>query len=172
MRFTPVVLFATLTSMASAQGLLDNLPPCARSCVGSNFGGCNILDIKCICSNSNLISGLSCCVSSACSPSDQQKTIDFASSLCKTYNIIVPTVASCATTASSTGGASASQLASAASNTTSSASPAVLSAVSITSARSTATSASVQAASSGAAGHNIGSGVGVGLAVAGFLAAL
>ncbi|KAF1815558.1 hypothetical protein P152DRAFT_384125, partial [Eremomyces bilateralis CBS 781.70] len=63
--------------------------------VGASFGGCGPIDIKCICSNEALISDLSCCVANRCSPEDQQATIDFAVNLCRTYQISVPTSASC-----------------------------------------------------------------------------
>ncbi|OCK98732.1 uncharacterized protein K441DRAFT_654025 [Cenococcum geophilum 1.58] len=164
MRFVSVVLIASLSSLAAAQ--LDGLPECAQSCVGSNFGSCQTLDIKCICSNKDLISNLSCCVSQACSADDTQKTITFASQLCSTYGITVPTIASCPATVSATGTSAASA------SGASAVSSALSSAASVISSAATVTPASAQAASSNVAGHNMGSGVGMGVAVAGLLAVL
>lgn len=62
-----------LASLASAQ--IPGLPTCAASCVGDSFGSCNSLDVQCICSNTELLSGLSCCVSKACSKEDQDSTL-------------------------------------------------------------------------------------------------
>ena len=42
-----------------------------RTCVGGNFGGCSLLDVKCICSNADYISNLSCCIAGGCSADDQ-----------------------------------------------------------------------------------------------------
>ncbi|OCL13334.1 hypothetical protein AOQ84DRAFT_352052 [Glonium stellatum] len=183
MRFVSVALIASLSSFAVAQ-LLDGLPKCAQSCVGSNFGSCQTLDIKCICSNKDLISSLSCCVSKSCSADDTQKTITFASQLCSTYGITVPTIASCPATASATGASAASAAsgassasaaltsASAALSGTPSAPSALSSAASAVSSAAAAISASAQAVSSNVAGHHMGSGVGISVAIAGFLAVL
>jgi len=66
----------TLTSLALVATLagaqLQGLPSCSKSCVGTSFGGCGTLDVKCICSNKSLIDGLACCVSTACDTADQQ----------------------------------------------------------------------------------------------------
>ncbi|KAL2350778.1 hypothetical protein BJ546DRAFT_378024 [Cryomyces antarcticus] len=103
MRSSLLAVVASFGVAAFAQTLSD-LPSCASACVGSNLGGCSTLDIKCICNNANLISSLSCCVAGACSASDQQKTINFASQLCAAQGITLPTTATCASTASSTSG--------------------------------------------------------------------
>merc|ERR1712070_471377 len=64
-------------------------------------GGCNQLDITCICSDSELISGLACCVSKECDTADQDKTIQFAQNLCGGEGVDnLPTSATCASTAS------------------------------------------------------------------------
>ena len=64
--------FAVLafTGAVLAQVDISNLPRCAYGCV-TNLGGCNQLDITCICSDTELISGLACCVSKECDTEDQ-----------------------------------------------------------------------------------------------------
>ncbi|KAI7369427.1 hypothetical protein KC354_g1918 [Hortaea werneckii] len=85
-----------------AQVDISNLPSCAFGCV-TNLGGCNQLDINCICSDSELISGLACCVSKECDTEDQDKTIQFAQNLCGGEGVDnLPTSATCASTASAT----------------------------------------------------------------------
>ncbi|KAI7159090.1 hypothetical protein KC349_g4413 [Hortaea werneckii] len=96
--------FAVLafTGAVLAQVDISNLPSCAYGCV-TNLGGCNQLDITCICSDTELISGLACCVSKECDPEDQDKTIQFAQNLCGGEGVDnLPTSATCASTASST----------------------------------------------------------------------
>lgn len=65
---------ALLTSLAAAQ--IPGLPDCAASCVGDSFGSCNGLDVKCICSSTEFIGGLACCVSKACSTADQESKLN------------------------------------------------------------------------------------------------
>ena len=60
---------ALLSALATAQ--IPGLPNCAASCVNDSFGSCGSLDVGCICSNKELLAGLSCCVSKACSKEDQ-----------------------------------------------------------------------------------------------------
>merc|ERR1712070_1082880 len=85
-----------------AQVDISNLPSCAFGCA-TNLGGCNQLDINCICSDSELISGLACCVSKECDTADQDKTIQFAQNLCGGEGVDnLPTSATCASTASAT----------------------------------------------------------------------
>ncbi|GAB1735455.1 hypothetical protein NU219Hw_g3086t1 [Hortaea werneckii] len=90
------------TGAVLAQVDISNLPSCAFGCV-SNLGGCNQLDINCICSDTELISGLACCVSKECDSEDQDKTIQFAQNLCGGEGVDnLPTSATCASTASAT----------------------------------------------------------------------
>ncbi|KAI6816750.1 hypothetical protein KC332_g10604 [Hortaea werneckii] len=96
--------FAVLafTGTVLAQVDISNLPSCAFSCV-TDLGGCNQLDITCICSDTELISGLACCVSKQCDAEDQDKTIQFAQNLCGGEGVDnLPTSATCASTASAT----------------------------------------------------------------------
>jgi len=65
-----ILLLRTLCRVCLAAGIKLKYPQ--QACVGNSFGGCGPLDIKCICANKDLISGLSCCIESKCSPADQQ----------------------------------------------------------------------------------------------------
>lgn len=67
-----IACMALFAASVTAQGI-QGLPTCAASCVGNSFGNCGTLDVKCICSDTALISGLACCVSTACSPADQER---------------------------------------------------------------------------------------------------
>lgn len=62
------LVVALLATAALAQ--IPGLPSCAQSCVTS-FGGCNQVDVKCICSNKPLLTTLSCCVSKQCDAQGQ-----------------------------------------------------------------------------------------------------
>ena len=41
---------------------IPGLPDCAQQCVGTSFGNCGLLDVKCICSNDYIVEDLGCCV--------------------------------------------------------------------------------------------------------------
>ncbi|KAK5110800.1 hypothetical protein LTR62_005511 [Meristemomyces frigidus] len=144
MRTTPTLLFAALATTAV---LAQNLPTCASNCLagGPGFGSCNGLDVKCICSDSGLLSYLSCCVSTACDAADQAGTIKYASALCAGQGVTdLPTAATCSAGASG----------SASSATATSSLPASLSsalAAASTTASSTGSSAGTSASSSSGA---------------------
>ncbi|KAF7185489.1 hypothetical protein HII31_13186 [Pseudocercospora fuligena] len=54
---------ATIALFASAVlAQIPGLPDCSQSCI-TDLGGCNQVDVKCICSNVPLLTKLSCCVS-------------------------------------------------------------------------------------------------------------
>ena len=65
-----IVLTSFLAGIVAGVGE-PGLPSCAGNCV-SSFGGCQQLDVKCICSDSTLIANLACCVSTACDAADQE----------------------------------------------------------------------------------------------------
>lgn len=51
------------------------LPSCAAdSCVTSDYGGCEALNVECICTQGDWIAGLACCVSEACDAAGQEGT--------------------------------------------------------------------------------------------------
>lgn len=100
MKFNTVAF--AFVGLAAAQ--LEGLPTCAQGCVtqfttGSNIGGCPQLDVKCICSSEDFLSGIACCLASACSAADQKTAVQFAASLCQTQGVTVPSSVSCSTTA-------------------------------------------------------------------------
>ncbi|ORY00005.1 hypothetical protein BCR34DRAFT_117052 [Clohesyomyces aquaticus] len=178
MRFSVLAVLAAVSSVAVAQ--LTALPKCAQDCFGGNLGGCKDGDFKCVCSNSDLIASLSCCVAQKCSPTEQESTIKLAVGLCAAYQVTVPTSASCpasqsaASTASPSGtGAVSSGVASITSSAASRASSAASVASSAAAAASSAASrASGAAGSTGAAPvQTAGAGI-LGFAIAGMLAAL
>ncbi|KAF2280828.1 uncharacterized protein EI97DRAFT_428922 [Westerdykella ornata] len=151
MRAAAVTLLATFSFLASAQ-LLDQLPKCAQDCYGRNTGNCGALDIKCICGNSTLIEGLSCCVASTCNSQDQNTTIMFAKNLCEANGVTVPTSASCAASSPTSTGGSATQSGQSSGTPTQ--------------------QATSSPSSTGAAAIHTGIGIGLGLGMAGLFAAL
>lgn len=72
MRFTSITLFAAFSALAVAQLESLGIPKCALDCFGKNQGDCGPTDVKCLCSNSTLISAIACCVSKDC-PAEEQK---------------------------------------------------------------------------------------------------
>ncbi|KAK9647047.1 hypothetical protein HCH54_005770 [Aspergillus fumigatus] len=124
MKFFSVSLaLAACLSMAAAQGL-DGLPDCAKSCATNSIPASCGLDVKCICTDSSFISGISCCVLQSCGPDQQQAAVEFANRICKTAGVTnMPQSPSCAnTTQSTTGTASKSSTATSGSSTESNAS--------------------------------------------------
>ncbi|THY14246.1 hypothetical protein D6D02_04379 [Aureobasidium pullulans] len=75
------------------------LPDCASTCVTSSFGGCNSIDVECICKNSAFLDNLGCCMSKACNKADQDAAIGFANNFCSAYKVSnLPTAATCKST--------------------------------------------------------------------------
>ncbi|EME39382.1 hypothetical protein DOTSEDRAFT_107276, partial [Dothistroma septosporum NZE10] len=74
---------------------IPGLPSCAQSCI-TNYGGCNQVDVKCICTNTSLLETLSCCVSQKCDAAGTAAVIKFADSLCGSFGVTtLPTAATC-----------------------------------------------------------------------------
>ena len=65
--------FALLAFVAVAVAQIPGLPSCANNCINLP-SECQITDYKCICTDKNFISGISCCVSQHCGASDQAGT--------------------------------------------------------------------------------------------------
>ncbi|KAF2109049.1 hypothetical protein BDV96DRAFT_652287 [Lophiotrema nucula] len=164
MRFTSIAFAASLGSIALSQSLTDSLPKCAQACFGTNFGSCTPLDIHCICASTDLIHNISCCVIANCDDADRQTTTKFAYDLCVANQVTVDTQPVCSSTSAPASSGSA----------TSPASGSATSTASVTAATVLSGSATPTAAgSTGAAAlHTAGVGMGMGLAVAGFVAAL
>ncbi|CAK1367840.1 uncharacterized protein RHO25_012946 [Cercospora beticola] len=97
-----LVLFTLLASvaLALAQTQMPGLPECAQGCITDSCG-CNQVDLACICSNTQLIDNLSCCVSENCDQSGQDEVFIYVDVLCDSYGgTTLPTDATCAATAS------------------------------------------------------------------------
>ncbi|KIW61865.1 hypothetical protein PV05_01936 [Exophiala xenobiotica] len=123
MRFT-IASIGLFALYAAAQDL-SSLPSCAVSCATGAIGstGCSLTDAHCICTASNFLSGVETCIQGACSPADQQATLQFAVSFCASANVTItlPTAPATASSAASTVTASSSVPASAPATLTSSA---------------------------------------------------
>jgi len=102
MRFLSVaaVGITTLLQLASAQSLAG-LPSCAISCATNAIGatGCAVTDAHCICTASSFLSGVATCIQGACSPADQQATLQFAQSFCGNAGVTITLPSAAATSA-------------------------------------------------------------------------
>lgn len=79
---------------------LSDLPQCAQDCLNDSAaeqaqGGCSAIDIKCLCSNSQYVGVLACCLDTKCSADDQKKAVDFNSGLCTRVNVSIPNFLGC-----------------------------------------------------------------------------
>ncbi|KAH7417307.1 hypothetical protein BKA64DRAFT_769230 [Cadophora sp. MPI-SDFR-AT-0126] len=171
---TILAVASALVSLTIAQGVSGTLPSCAQPCVnqftsagGSEIAGCNRIDVACICSNKDFLSGIACCLVDKCNVEDQQKATDYALAFCRANQVTgLPTAVSCISTATaSTGtptstGSAAATITSSGSSPTSSASSVGANAASTTS--SGTTSAPTNAAPTNAA--RVGAGIMGGLA--------
>ncbi|KAL7900134.1 hypothetical protein HDV63DRAFT_370439 [Trichoderma sp. SZMC 28014] len=111
-------------ALAAAQDL-SGLPSCASACVlkfttGSAIGGCQQLDIACICKNADFLNGIACCLAGACSKSDQDTAVSFAQQICSTAGVSTPDNVVCNDSSSQTGSATASDSSSSTKTTASS----------------------------------------------------
>ncbi|CAK1367842.1 unnamed protein product [Cercospora beticola] len=77
-----LTFIALLARVAFGDSL--GFPSCAEGCLGG-YGGCDQLDIKCICSNKAFLEGLSCCVLASCKSSDIDQVSTNVRSLCYSY---------------------------------------------------------------------------------------
>ncbi|KAH8731481.1 hypothetical protein GQ44DRAFT_698811 [Phaeosphaeriaceae sp. PMI808] len=180
MRFS-VLAAVAFSSLALAQSPIDQIPKCAQACFGNNLGTCGQSDIGCICGNTSVINSVSCCVFATCSQAEIASTIAFAVSLCKIANVNVNTQPSCpsGTAAVSSGGNSAAS----ATASSRSGSAAASSGTPAASSGAPAASSGAPAASSGTPSASVartgaapvptaGAGLGLGMAIAGIIAAL
>jgi hypothetical protein len=84
--FTSVVL----AGLVAAQQ--EKLPKCAQPCVdqyttGGGVAGCGQLDIKCICSNQNFLSGIACCLEEKCDTEGKDAAVKYAKQICSTAGV-------------------------------------------------------------------------------------
>ncbi|GIK06841.1 hypothetical protein Aspvir_002493 [Aspergillus viridinutans] len=155
---------AACLSMAAAQGL-DGLPDCAKSCATGSIPASCGLDVKCICTDSSFLSGISCCILKSC-PQDQQQeeedahpcfptaAVQFANQICKTAGVTnIPQSPSCANATQSATGTSSESSTSTSGSSTNTSQTAATATSSTTSTTGSATSSTTSAAhtSAGAA---------------------
>ncbi|PHH72076.1 hypothetical protein CDD80_4802 [Ophiocordyceps camponoti-rufipedis] len=119
-------LLVTLAASLAAAQDLAGMPACAKDCVskymgGSSVAGCQPADIACVCKNKDFLNNIACCLSQACKPEDQDKTISFAKQLCNAAGVQVPDKVECNKAAAAS--ASSSSSSSSSSATSSSAGP-------------------------------------------------
>ncbi|KAM3528256.1 hypothetical protein NHJ13051_002519 [Beauveria bassiana] len=118
-----VISLLAAASLVAAQNPLNDIPECAKDCVGQNLSGnsiagCSQLDYKCVCSNKDFINKIACCLAPVCDDKGKADTIALANRLCKAFNVDLPTAVVCNTgasassTAASTGSATSSSNAS------------------------------------------------------------
>ncbi|EPE07044.1 extracellular membrane protein [Ophiostoma piceae UAMH 11346] len=87
MKPAAVLVFAGL---AAAQ--FSQLPTCAQSCANTylqkGIGNCGV-DVKCICSDSDFLGGIACCLAQpgGCDTADQSSAVVFASQLCAAQGV-------------------------------------------------------------------------------------
>jgi hypothetical protein len=183
MRVSWFVAVATFSTAVSSQGFSDQIPQCAvralhrvslniqilnksqQACFSNNLGSCAVNDVACICGNTAVINKVSCCIFATCPQSDiaglfttapdhvsahqYTATTQLAAQLCKLQNVEVNTAPSCVSGSATP--------------------PASNSTASVTASYTPTTSA----ISTGAAAlHTAGTGLGFGLAIAGWLMAL
>lgn len=91
MKSVYAIAFAAVAAVASAQ--LDDLPPCALTCLtgGLSETGCDITDFACACSNEEFVSASAACIQSSCDADAQQAALAGAVALCKSAGVDIPT---------------------------------------------------------------------------------
>src|SRR5689334_11029377 len=96
MHFTSALLtIATIiTGVTAAPSSLDGLgalPSCATTCAigGVQKTSCAMTDFKCICSDTAFLESIQSCVVDACDASQQQATLNVASSLCGAAGVTI-----------------------------------------------------------------------------------
>ncbi|KAI4722988.1 hypothetical protein E4T48_00786 [Aureobasidium sp. EXF-10727] len=143
-----VLTFIAAATLVTAQSAV---PSCAVSCVTQALPADCKLDPKCICADTSFISGISCCVSTACDLSGQQAALAYAKQICAPVGVTnLPTAASCAATAASSGTSAAAVATASGSSASSSLSSATQSLSSLASSASQIASSASRSASSAA----------------------
>ncbi|KAK7422626.1 hypothetical protein QQZ08_009432 [Neonectria magnoliae] len=116
-----IISLVFVAGLVAAQA--DKIPSCAAredvtSCItqyttGDGIAGCGQLDIKCICSNSDFLDGIACCLDDACDDSGKAAAVRYAQQICSSSGVTVPDKVVCKDSASSkSASASASAIAS------------------------------------------------------------
>lgn len=136
---------------------------------GTNIGGCSNLDIACICSSKNFLSGIACCLEGACDAADQATAVLYAQQICKTANVAVPNAVTCNSASSGlTSSTSSAALASSGSSSATSSSSVSVSITPVPSPTSASAASTTASATKNVGAQNL---AGVGVGVAGGLAA-
>ncbi|KAL6818561.1 cell wall protein [Trichoderma sp. SZMC 28013] len=149
-----VLSLVFLSGLAAAQ---DGIPTCATGCVtqfttGTSIAGCGQLDIACICKNADFLSGIACCLVSACDKDAQTQAVQYAKQICSSAGVSTPDQVVCNEKSSSSTEAShesttASESSASTATTGSSDSSTTDSSESSTTAESSSTSATTNSAS-------------------------
>ncbi|KAL7911984.1 cell wall protein [Trichoderma velutinum] len=87
-----VLSLVFLSGLAAAQ---SGIPTCATGCVtqfttGTSIAGCGQLDIACICKNADFLSGIACCLASACDKNAQTQAVQYAKQICSSAGVSTP----------------------------------------------------------------------------------
>ncbi|KAJ7582080.1 hypothetical protein C8J56DRAFT_243864 [Mycena floridula] len=97
MRLSAIILSSAL-SAAFVSAQLQNIPPCAFTCVTTAApGSCSITDVHCLCASPTFAPALIKCVQASCSAADQQLAFTAAQQLCLAEGVsltVSPTLAS------------------------------------------------------------------------------
>ncbi|VUC27101.1 unnamed protein product [Clonostachys rosea] len=138
---TPIIL-ALAAGFASAQ--LEDVPECAKSCLvqyttGTQIANCAQLDIKCICSNTQFLDGIACCLDKDCDAAGKSAAVTFAKQICSTADVTIPDEVVCKSSSSTASGGSSSSSSSASASGSSSASASASGSSSASAASNTAT---------------------------------
>ncbi|PKS10624.1 hypothetical protein jhhlp_002379 [Lomentospora prolificans] len=108
MKFIAVTLALAAAALA-ADTPATSIPPCANDCItgattGTKIAGCNQGDIKCVCSNSNFLDSIACCLADACDADGLTAAVSFARALCGGAGVEVPEEVVCKSGDSNTSG--------------------------------------------------------------------
>jgi len=97
--FIAVAAFAA--SVVAQTVDISKLPSCAMPCVQPVLSGtttCKAGDIKCICEDKTTINTVGQCLTKDCSQTDQNSAIAFASALCLSASVTIPSTIAAETT--------------------------------------------------------------------------
>ncbi|CAG8949501.1 hypothetical protein HYFRA_00007731 [Hymenoscyphus fraxineus] len=84
-----------IVAMVSAQDLPPDLPACAQACAlpyfdstFEKFAGCPARAVACVCTNTDFVAEISCCIYQNCTAAEQQTSVDFGNNLCS--QVVLP----------------------------------------------------------------------------------
>jgi len=93
-------IFSLLSIAGFATAQLEDVPECAKPCLedytsGNQIADCGQFDIECICSNSDFIDGIACCLDENCDQEGKDSAVKFAQQICGTQGVDVPDQVTC-----------------------------------------------------------------------------